>query len=137
MKTAAPAKSTAPAKTVAVVAPAKPAAKKKTTASVAIAPTKIAAVTVKPVARQPVLTTIGARIDIGFGNVLCIRGEGAGLSWDKGLVMDCVEADLWRVTLPESAHGHTFKFLVNDLSWSTGPDYTVPSGAHVTLTPEF
>jgi hypothetical protein len=133
-KTAAPAK---PARAAATVAPAKPAVKKKATASVAVAPTKIAAVTVKPVARQPVLTTIGARIDIGFGNVLSIRGEGAGLSWDQGLVMDCVEADLWRVTLPESAHGHTFKFLVNDLTWSTGPDYTVPSGAHVTLTPEF
>ncbi len=133
-KSAAPVKIAAPAKPAVL---AKPAAKKKPAASVAVAPTKIVAVTVKPIARQPVLTTIGARIDVGFGNALYVRGEGAGLSWDKGVAMDCVEADLWRVTLPESARGHTFKFLVNDLTWSTGPDYTVPAGANVTLTPEF
>ena len=52
--------------------------------------------------------------------------------------MECVEARTsGESSLPESAHGHAFKFLVNDLSWSTGPDFTVPSGAHVTLTPEF
>jgi hypothetical protein len=132
-----PAPATKIAAPVKVAAPAKPVAKKKATASVAVAPTKIAAVTIKPVARQPVLTTISARVDVGFGNALHVRGEGAGLSWDKGVLMDCVEADLWRLTLPESARGHTFKFLVNDLTWNTGPDYTVPAGANVTLTPEF
>ncbi|MBL9200896.1 MAG: hypothetical protein JNL39_10345 [Opitutaceae bacterium] len=138
-----PAKSPAPA--TKSTAPAKPVAKPKTAAPAkaavsvkrAVPAVKLAPVTVKPVASKPVLTTIGARIDIGFGNALTIRGEGAGLSWDKGMAMDCVEADLWRITLPESAHGHTFKFLVNDLTWSTGPDYTVPAGGNVTLTPEF
>lgn len=131
-KSAAPAKPVAKAKTA---APAK--AKAAVSAKPAAPAAKLAPVTIKPVASKAVLTTIRARIDIGFGNALTIRGEGAGLSWDKGVVMDCVEADLWRITLPESAHGHTFKFLVNDLSWSTGPDYTVPAGANVTLTPEF
>lgn len=91
----------------------------------------------QPVAPRPVLTTIGARVDVGFGNALFIRGEGAGLSWEIGVPMECVGADLWRVALPESSHGHTFKFLVNDLTWSAGPDFTAGSGAEVTLTPEF
>lgn len=91
----------------------------------------------KPQASTPVQTVISARVDVGFGNSLSIRGEGAGLSWDTGLLMDCVEANLWRVTLPESARGYAFKFLVNDLTWSTGPDFTAASGASVTLTPEF
>ncbi len=97
----------------------------------------VAVPAVKPVAPKPVVTTISARIDIGFGNVLSIRGEGAGLSWDQGLVMANVENDLWQVTLGESAQPVIFKFLVNDLSWSTGPDYTIASGASVTLVPEF
>lgn len=100
-----------------------------------VAPVAVPAV--KPVAPKPVVTTISARIDIGFGNVLSIRGEGAGLSWDQGLVMANVEKDLWQVTLGESAQPVIFKFLVNDLSWSTGPDYTIASGASVTLLPEF
>lgn len=137
-KTAAPAKSVAKAKTTApakakTLTPARPAAPVAKPAPVSVVKPAI----VKPVASKPVLTTIGARIDIGFGNSLYIRGEGAGLSWDQGLVMDCIEDNFWRITLPESARGHTFKFLVNDLSWNTGPDYTVPAGGNVTLTPEF
>jgi hypothetical protein len=92
---------------------------------------------VKPVETKPVQTTISARVNVGFGNTLSIRGEGAGLSWDLGVTMDCVEDDLWRIVLPESARGHIYKFLVNDLTWSTGPDYTAESGSNVTHTPEF
>lgn len=119
------------------VAP-KPAAKKKPAAPPPRATARPAPVPVpKPVASKPVRTTIRAQVDVGFGNVLFIRGEGAGLSWDAGVAMACVSADRWSVALPESAHGHAFKFLVNDLSWSTGPDYTAAGGTSVTFTPEF
>lgn len=91
----------------------------------------------KPQASKTVQTVISAKVDVGFGNALYIRGEGAGLSWDTGRLMDCVEAHLWRVALPESARGYVFKFLVNDLTWSTGPDYTAASGVAVTITPAF
>lgn len=124
-------------------------AKKKTTAATVQAttptpvamlaprPTPAASPAVKPVATKPVVTTITARIDVGFGNALFIRGEGAGLSWDQGLAMECVGNDLWRIVLAESARAYTFKFLVNDLTWSTGPDFTAACGTSVTLTPEF
>lgn len=130
----------APAAKPKKAAPAKPAAAPKTKApAVAAAPAAPAAAVpaVKPVAPKPVVTTISARIDIGFGNALYIRGEGAGLSWDQGQLMTNVEKDLWQVALGESAQPVIFKFLVNDLSWNTGPDYTVASGASVTLVPEF
>jgi hypothetical protein len=39
--------------------------------------------------------------------------------------------------LRESARPVVFKFLVNDLSWSAGEDYTVAPGAKVVLTPTF
>lgn len=91
----------------------------------------------KPQVSQPVQTVITARLNVGFGNALYIRGEGAGLSWDAGVPMECVEANLWRITLPESARGYAFKFLVNDLTWSTGADYAAASGASVAFTPEF
>ena len=70
-------------------------------------------------------------------NALFVRGEGPGLSWEKGLAMECVQDDLWRVTLAESARSYTFKFLINDTTWSAGPDFTAACGTSVTLTPEF
>lgn len=111
---------------------AKPAVKTKTAARVAaVAPA------VKPVPTKPVVTTVTAQIDIGFGNALFLRGEGAGLSWDKGMLMTCVNDHQWSVVLGESARPIVFKFLVNDLSWSAGEDYSVGAGSSVTLVPTF
>jgi hypothetical protein len=115
--------SPAPAKKAVTVAkPAKPVLKKTS---------------VKAVPTRPVTTTIVAKIDIGFGNALYLRGEGPGLSWDQGTLMECVADDQWKIVLAESARPVVFKFLVNDLSWSAGEDYTVASGASVTLSPTF
>ena len=121
----APAKKTAPApvaKPAAVAKPAKPVLKKTS---------------VKVVATRPVKTTITAQIDIGFGHVLHIRGEGPGLSWDRGVLMNCVADDQWQIVLGESARPIVFKFLVDDLSWSAGVDYTAAPGESVVLAPTF
>ena len=99
--------------------------------------TPVVAVAVTPVVSTPVQTTISARIDVGFGNALFLRGEGPGLSWEKGLAMECVQDNLWRIVLTESARSYTFKFLINDTTWSTGPDFTAACGTSITLTPEF
>lgn len=117
-------------------------AKKKVVAEPAAAPAVVAPAVaptpaVKPVATKPVVTTITAEIDIGFGNSLYLRGEGAGLSWDKGVLMNCVSDSQWQLALGESARPIIFKFLVNDLSWSVGEDYTVAAGSSVTLVPTF
>ena len=127
VKAPVPVKKAAPA-----VKPAKPAVKTKTAAPVAAA-TPV----VKPVPTKPVVTTVTAQIDIGFGNALFLRGEGAGLNWDTGLLMTCVNDHQWSVVLGESARPIVFKFLVNDLSWSAGEDYSVAPGSSVTLVPTF
>jgi hypothetical protein len=116
---------------------AKPAVKTKTAAPVAAVPVAAAAPAVKPVPTKPVVTTVTAQIDIGFGNALFLRGEGAGLNWDTGLLMTCVNDHQWSVVLGESARPIVFKFLVNDLSWSAGEDYSVAAGSSVTLVPTF
>jgi len=85
----------------------------------------------------PAVTTITARIDIGFGNTLHLRGEGPGLSWHQGVPLQCAADDLWTISLPESARPVAFKFLVNDLTWSAGPDYVVAPGAVFEVTPAF
>jgi hypothetical protein len=91
----------------------------------------------KPVAPPPVKTTITAQIDIGYGHTLHLRGEGPGLSWDQGVLMECVADDKWTLVLGETARPIVFKFLVDDLSWSADPNYTIEPGADVTLVPTF
>ncbi|ATC65203.1 hypothetical protein CMV30_15260 [Nibricoccus aquaticus] len=124
-----------PAKKVSSPVKAKAPAKAKPAKAAAKAPA--AAPTVKTTPPMPVLTTITAEIDIGFGNTLWIRGDGPGLSWETGLIMDCVADDKWSVTLADAGAPVVFKFLVNDLSWSAGTDYVVKPGGSITLKPTF
>jgi hypothetical protein len=125
-KAVAPAKKAAPAIKAAPAVKKAPASKK--------APAKAAA----PIATPEVLTTtIVAAIDIGFGNTLTLRGEGAGLSWEKGAAMECVSGDVWSITLAETAHPVVCKFLINDQTWCAGDDYTVLPGSSVVLSPTF
>lgn len=151
--TAKSSKSPAPAtkeKTTAApkAAPKKPAVKKTTSKPTAVAPVTPVApvvrvavekpvVAAKSVASKPRPTVITAKIDIGFGNALFIRGEGAGLSWDRGLPMANLGHDTWQIELGESVRPAVFKFLVNDLTWSSGEDYSLASGASEVFTPTF
>jgi hypothetical protein len=119
-KTAAPAAKAAPKRVKAVKAAVKPTAapaKKKT--------------------GEPPVTFITAQIDIGFGNHLFLRGTGPGLSWDRGIAMDCTGAGLWTASVKNAAEPVVFKVLVNDLSWSSGNDFVVAPGQSVTVTPSF
>jgi len=125
--------------TKAPAAPAAPVAKvvKTPAASVAaVAMTAPKAPAKKPAAKTT-RTTIAAKIDVGFGNALYIRGEGPGLSWDKGLVLDCVADNEWSVTISDAVAPIVFKLLVNDITWNVGTDYSVEPGASVALEPTF
>ncbi len=130
-------KSPAPATNIAKTA------KKKTTGSAqaTLAPTSLVTIKapapVMPVAAAQVQTKIVAQIDVGFGNALYVRGDGPGLSWDQGKLMQCLANDRWELSLGESARPVSFKILLNDTTWCTGPDSVVPSGGAVTVTPEF
>jgi hypothetical protein len=139
-------KTPAPAPVKPTLASAMPAAAKSlrakmpkvTTAAAAVPAAKgQAPVVIAPKPDTVVATTIVAQIDIGFGNILFVRGDGAGLSWGQGLAMANATADQWRITLGKTTKPVTLKFLVNDLTWSAGEDYVVEPGSTVTLVPTF
>lgn len=126
---------TAPKK-VATPAP-KPAVAAKPPAAPKSAPAKKAPA-VKPSTPLPVkVTTLSALVDVGFGNTLYLRGEGPGLSWDKGVKLECVSDDCWSIKLGASSKPIIFKFLLNDVAWSDGNDYIVTPGSSVELKPTF
>lgn len=78
-----------------------------------------------------------AKYDVGYGNHLYIRGEGAGLSWDTGILMKNVENDVWVWTTNEAAgDAVAFKFLINDEIWSEG-DHRRACRETTTLYPSF
>jgi hypothetical protein len=129
-KVTAPVAKAAPAKKAAPATKAAPAIKKTPAA-------KKPAAKVAPLASASQSTTIVAAIDVGFGNTLAIRGDGPGLSWERGVVLDCAAGDLWTITLPETSHPIVCKFLINDETWCTGDDYTVLPGSSVVLSPTF
>jgi hypothetical protein len=131
-KTTKPSKTPAPATKFAAPAPAPkstPAPKIKKSE----APSAMAMVT-KPKGASVIIT---AKIDIGFGNVLFIRGDGAGLTWAKGTPLECSSSDGWTLTIAGVEKPFAFKFLVNDSAWSTGEDYYAAPGDTVLVTPVF
>ena len=65
-------------------------------------------------------TTIAARVDVGFGNNLYIRGEGAGLSWDVGILMRNLSPYEWAWETKSSDKTIEYKLLINDELWANG-----------------
>lgn len=115
----------------------------KTSAPKAKAPAKKVAAAATPVRkkdsvqREAPATFISARVDVGFGNHLYLRGEGPGLSWDHGVAMDCIAADGWAFTVKGATSPVVFKVLLNDETWCSGNDYVVEPGQSVTVSPAF
>ncbi len=84
-----------------------------------------------------VTTSVEARINVGFGNALFIRGEGDGLSWDEGKPLQCEASDSWVWSTTEAGGNLVFKLLINDEVWSQGEDWTVAQGQKTEVVPVF
>jgi hypothetical protein len=80
---------------------------------------------------------IEAKIDVGFGNQLYIRGGGAGLSWGRGTVLECADSATWVFKCPEVSEPFEFKLLINDENWCIGANYIVQPGATMQVIPHF
>jgi hypothetical protein len=138
-------KTTTKKNSVPAVAPAFAAAPNTTMATkpVATLTTPVApVVSVKAApAKTPIVTaaapiTIEAKIDIGFGNNLYVRGQGAGLSWDRGTPLECVDSQTWRLIVP-AKDKLQFKLLLNDTVWAQGEDVVAAPGKKVEVVPAF
>lgn len=91
--------------------------------------------TPQTVSSTPV-TTIEAKIDVGFGNNLFLRGQGAGLSWERGIPLTCVDGKTWQWTA-RAGDKLTFKLLLNDAVWAKGNDLVAVPGQKVEVAPAF
>ncbi len=93
--------------------------------------------TPQPGASKLKVTSVNANIDVGFGNSLFIRGEGAGLSWEKGQPLRCVDGTTWNWSTTRAQDKVVFKLLLNDRVWAIGGDSVVQAGHGIDISPNF
>lgn len=100
-----------------------------------------APVTEKAPAKTPVakksLTTIVVKYDVGIGNSMILRGDGPGLSWDTGTVMENIDSETWQWTTSTAKSAFEIKFLINDAGWSQGENFAVKPGTTTGFSPSF
>lgn len=85
----------------------------------------------------PTLTHVKVKYDCGFPNNLFIRGNGAGLSWEKGQPLKNTKPNEW---VWESRGPFTlceFKVLLNDRVYERGDNHLLISGEDFSYTPIF
>ncbi len=124
-------------KAVEKVAAKKPAAKKAPAKKVAAKKAPAAKKAKKTASSASSKTVISANVDVGFGNLLYLRGEGPGLSWTKGVPLDCKNDCTWSITMSGVKGTFAYKVLINDIHWSAGGNETAKPGRTNTTSPSF
>ena len=74
---------------------------------------------------------------IGIGNKVFIRGDGPGLSREKGIPMEFVSIGKWSWETADAIDPVTIQLFKNDDLAAQGEPITVPPGHHVEATPVF
>ena len=83
------------------------------------------------------VTVVEAKIDVGLGNTLFIRGQGDGLSWLKGVPLNCIDASTWVWSTTQAKDKVVFKLLLNDEVWARGEDVVAEAGRKIEIIPCF
>ncbi len=85
----------------------------------------------------PVSSKVVIKYDVGFPNQIYIRGNGPGMSWEKGVAMRNVGPDEWVWETSQPFSECEFKVLVNDYSFEEGENHRLSKGESVQYTPHF
>ena len=80
---------------------------------------------------------IVVRYDVGYDNYLFIRGNGPGLSWEKGVKLKNIGPDEWVWETGCSSCNCEFKVLINDVQYETGENHHLYDGVVFHYTPHF
>ncbi|MDQ8207499.1 hypothetical protein QEH52_08265 [Coraliomargarita sp. SDUM461003] len=89
-------------------------------------------------ASKAVESTVVASVFIGIGNKPFIRGNGPGLSWDRGVEMEFEEIGKWCWMAPlEIEQPIEIQVFRNDEDPDTTGTYTLEPGQELRVSPEF
>ncbi|HWX19813.1 MAG TPA: hypothetical protein VN578_07895 [Candidatus Binatia bacterium] len=83
------------------------------------------------------LPLIAAKVELGPGHAVFIRGEGGGPSWHRGLPLDCIAPGSWIWFATGLAEKIVFQLLLNDAIWARGDKLVLEPGNRLELAPDF
>lgn len=83
------------------------------------------------------ITTIVIHYDVGYENQLFIRGNGAELSWDKGILLKNIQSNEWIWETTASFDEIEFKVLINDSCYEQGANHQTTCGSTLHYSPDF
>lgn len=89
------------------------------------------------VKKQGPTTQIKIIYNVGFPNNLFIRGQGAGLSWEKGIQLKNIREDEWLWETNEIFPSCQFKLLINDSQYENGDNHEIRCGSSIEFSPHF
>jgi hypothetical protein len=95
------------------------------------------AATIEPSVSADGATRLLVTAYIGIGNKLYIRGDGPGLSWDKGVPMKFVSIGKWGWATDEATGPVACKLYKNDEAASLSGEVFLEPGQHVEVTALF
>lgn len=78
-----------------------------------------------------------AKVDVGWGNVLFARGEGAGLSWSSGIPLSNIDNETWVFDSSQETEEVVLKLLINDQQWAEGDNLNLSQGKTIIVKPKF
>lgn len=90
-----------------------------------------------PSEKEKSKTRITIKYDAGFPNQLYIRGNGAGLKWDKGTLLKNANTDEWVWETDGPFSTFEFKILINDNQYEVGENHQAHYGANILYSPKF
>ena len=82
-------------------------------------------------------TSVIANVMIGIGNKPFLRGEGPGLSWDKGVPMNFIEIGKWSWSPPRKNASLTVQLYRNDEEPDQTGKIEVKAGDKIEINPDF
>lgn len=81
-------------------------------------------------------TTLRVHYPVGM-RMVSLRGDLAGLSWERGVSISRVTDDLWEWSSDGVARPFEWKPLLDDREWSIGSNYRATPGATMDIYPRF
>jgi len=82
-------------------------------------------------------TRIVVRAPKGCKDPIYLRGDGAGLSWNKGIRLDHGSGNEWSWETWDQVSRTEFKVLINDKIWEEGPNHVLECGKTVEYSATF
>jgi hypothetical protein len=88
-----------------------------------------------PLSPAPVSLRVNAHV--GEDDVLCLRGEGAGLNWQEGIPMSYEGENIWSWRASAVSHPISCRIYLNDEISAFGKDIEIRPGQSIEIAPQF